>query len=385
MDISTKNRSDPKRRAMKKRLSLWDSFFSKVQNEFVNSTANNSEIDLSCLQDPKLLSVEDEHNNLRRSLRVEHGINEESEISESEAEWQINENGDNATDCDNMSGEALDESESEIQKTSNTQPNHKKFQTGIFKKPTDKNIVSPGMKKIEVMRTISTKLNHKADAKKNKTKEKMNQDHTTENFLQPKIRRGKVVEELQNSPENYEKRPKAHDLSTQIISNHEKELSQAQTFRVPVENSRAKQPSVALIRLPEATSQSKTCRTDHELHESNSNNIDGLDVDGHSRRDPSQSSMFSPQNTISDEVMTEDQRKRKRALLEMCKQYDLWKLHKERKSGRRGSIYILSDLNEEISDANRIVPALPSPVKNPIQIPRRFTLKKCNPRKKFST
>ena len=61
---------------------------------------------------------------------------------------------------------------------------------------------------------------------------------------------------------------------------------------------------------------------------------------------------------------------------EYFKHYELWQEYKRIKENRyKSSIYIVSCLNEEPSEANRYVPDLPSVVKKPKLVPPRFSLR----------
>ncbi|KAK3911081.1 tRNA pseudouridine synthase A [Frankliniella fusca] len=63
-------------------------------------------------------------------------------------------------------------------------------------------------------------------------------------------------------------------------------------------------------------------------------------------------------------------------IIEKYDQYELWKLHKRRQSGQRGSLHIVSNLDEEPTDENKYVRVLSPVVSKPVLTPRRFSLKK---------
>lgn len=392
MDGSAKTPDIQKKKKMKKRLSMWESFFSKVENEFKNSTANGSgsdaEVDLSHFQDPQMLSVDNEHNNLRRSLRIEHGINEESEISESEAEWQLCENG---TDNENLS-EANSQSEAEA----NSCLGNAKSEDKTAKKHTSsrkKGVVIPIKSDVQRKQAIKTST-AKENAVKNvrsvhNNNSTINLKRTHNDTLIGKKKHntnleGDTITELGRPQEfcpqesstpihkSQEKRqPRAQQLTNSIKNNEIKRPTEKEIFKMPVEISR----KTVQMEISKGTSHSMICRNSDELLSSKNNITSGQAGNGCSRSNEQQTSSQTPQN-LADPSMSTNERDKKLMLKEMCKQYDLWKLYKRRKSGHLGSVHIVSNLNEELTDENRFVPDLPPKVKNPFKIPRRFSLAK---------
>lgn len=82
-----------------------------------------------------------------------------------------------------------------------------------------------------------------------------------------------------------------------------------------------------------------------------------------------------PQDSSTQQDFNNKVPESKADIIEMYNQYALWKLQKRRKSGC-GSLHIVSNLNEEPSDENKLVPISSPVVHKPVLTPRRFSLKK---------
>lgn len=288
------------------------------------------------------MSINEQHNDLRRSLRIEHGINEESEISESEAEWQACENSELATDNDNLSEEALEESEDidysdqatdngsssgevireeklskknpksdkktvKIWKTPNVRPKSQVIKTDNSKKSADNNSGSPTKKKskIELRKPEISNLNGVASIRKDTIRRNLEGETVTEDYHDLKIRKGKVVAELTTSCEIEGKRPpKALASSTPIDKRKEKRLLEVKEIRVPDKSSNNKEPPNGQMGPPKAPKDPETSRTGNELHRFKNNNTNIQAVDGHSGSNVQRSSSNSPQDLLSDPGMT---------------------------------------------------------------------------------
>lgn len=374
-----------RKQAMKKRLNSWSSFFDRIESGEFLDTVNAKEASIidDSLCDPTFIAVDQEHSKIREALCKANGISEKDLCEPSpESGDDSSHDASDASDASDSGGDKL----CGISKEKSKSPKRKKRSPST--NSADRNNKSkqqPGVSVKQSQEQRKYKSNH--DLSMTKSPKEID-NHSSRTPFQICRKPNKVMGSALSPSQNaiWGCRPTSEkgkstvkssehcndDASSNMHKHTTEDLKGLKTMQsLPLREIWENNGQKSTDKIPSLNSPCRQQKPDEqEVLSPNWTPKMFLLTSTPKERAPTEQDASSVIDHIKDQPVCHF------SPAEIREQYALYKSCKRRKSGKFGSLHIVSSLDEELSEANRYVPRLPPVVKNPISVSRRFSLKK---------